>query len=76
MTLGPSTRRPPRRSGALRWLFRLVTVVVVFGIGVAVGQALEDRPAAGKPVTSFATIKPWTQTGRGVETRTVTVTTP
>ncbi len=76
MTLGPSTRRPPRRSAALRWLVRLLAVVVVFGIGVAVGQALEDRPAAGKPVTSFATIKPWTQTGRVVETRTVTVTTP
>jgi len=55
---------------------RLVAAVVVFGIGVAVGQALDDRPAAGKPVTSFATIKPWTQTGRVVETRTVTVTTP
>ncbi len=76
MTLGAPTRRPPRRSSTLRWLLRLAAVVVVFGIGVAVGQALEDRPAAGEPVTSFATIKPWTQTGRVVETRTVTVTTP
>ena len=76
MTLGSPTQRRPRRGGAFRWLVRLVAAVVVFGIGVAVGQALEDRPAAGKPVTSFATIKPWTQTGRVVETRTVTVTTP
>jgi hypothetical protein len=43
---------------------------------VAVGQALEDRPEAAKPVTSVATIKPWTQTNRITETRTVTVTTP
>jgi hypothetical protein len=35
---------------------------LVFGIGVAVGQALEDRPKAGKPVTNVSTIRPWTQT--------------
>lgn len=76
MTLATPMRRPPRRSSALRWLVRLAAAVVVFGVGVAVGQALEDSPQAGKQVTSFATIKPWTQTNRATETRTVTVTTP
>jgi uncharacterized protein YebE (UPF0316 family) len=37
-------------------------LAVAFGIGVAVGQALEDRPRAGKPVTNVSTIRPWTQT--------------
>jgi hypothetical protein len=76
MTLAPPPRRPPRRTSALRWLVRLVVAVVVFGVGVAVGQALEDSPQAGKQVTSFATIKPWTQTNPATETRTVTVPSP
>lgn len=53
-----------------------MAAVALFGAGVAVGQALEDRPRAAKPVTSVGTIKPWTQTSRITETRTVTVTTP
>jgi hypothetical protein len=60
----------------IRWLLWGVVVLVVFAAGIALGQALEDRPEAGTPVTSFATIKPWTQTNRVTETRTVTVTTP
>jgi hypothetical protein len=56
----------------IRWLIRVVVIVVVFAGGIALGQALEDRPEAGKPVTTFATIQPWTQTNRV----TVTVTTP
>jgi hypothetical protein len=39
-----------------------VILAVVFGIGVAVGQALEDRPRSSKPVTNVSTIRPWTQT--------------
>lgn len=75
MTTGvPNRRRRRRRAGVLRWLIRLAAVAVVFGLGVAVGQALEDRPEAGQPVTSFRTIQPWTQTNSVTETRTVTVT--
>jgi hypothetical protein len=71
---GPSTRRRRRRGGTvLRWLARIAVVVIVFGLGVAFGQALEDRPEPSRPITSIATIQPWTQTDR-VETRTVTVT--
>jgi hypothetical protein len=42
---------------------RLAVVGVVFALGVALGQALEDRPVPGEPVTSVTTIQPWTQTG-------------
>jgi hypothetical protein len=53
-----------------------LAAAALFGAGVAVGQALEDRPQVAKPVTSVGTIKPWTQTNRITETRTVTATTP
>ncbi|HEX7254971.1 MAG TPA: hypothetical protein VF236_03515 [Gaiellaceae bacterium] len=75
MSAGVPTRRRRRRgAGVLRWVVRLAAVVLVFGVGVAVGQALEDRPEPSKPVTSFRTFQPWTQTDRVTETRTVTVT--
>jgi hypothetical protein len=53
---------------------RALLVVVVFALGVALGQALEDRPQPAKPVTNVSTIQPWTQTDR--RTVTVTVTSP
>lgn len=65
VTSPPLKPYPPRRrrdSAIVRWAVRLVVFVVVFGIGVAVGQALEDRPRSGKPVTNISTIQPWTQT--------------
>jgi hypothetical protein len=55
-------RRPQRSRVAVRWLVRVVILAVVFGLGVAVGQAIEDRPRAGKPVTNVSTVRPWTQT--------------
>ncbi len=72
MTRGSAIQR--RR--LLRWLCGALAAAALFGAGVALGQALQDRPEAAKPVTSVATIKPWTQTNRITETRTVTVTTP
>jgi hypothetical protein len=39
-------------------------LVIVFGLGIAVGQALEDKPAARDPVTNIRTIRPWTTTQR------------
>lgn len=77
MTVATARRRRRRRgAGLLPWVVRGLVIALVFGAGVALGQALEDRPEAGKPVTTFATIQPWTQTDRSTETRTVTVTTP
>jgi hypothetical protein len=62
----PRTSRPRRRRRRLpivvHWLVRIAIVVVVFAIGVAVGQALEDRPRARDPVTNISTIRPWTHT--------------
>jgi hypothetical protein len=76
VTVRTAARRRRRRGAwLLPWLIRLVVVALVFAAGVALGQALEDQPEPAQPVTSFATIQPWTQTG-GTETRTVTVTTP
>ena len=47
-----------------RWLVGIGIVALVFALGVAVGQALEDRPPAGEPVTNISTIRPWTQTNQ------------
>jgi hypothetical protein len=69
-------RRRRRGAGLGRWLVRALAAVIIFGGGLAVGQALEERPRAGDPVTSFTTIAPWTQTATTAQTRTVTVTTP
>lgn len=77
MTLARPTaarHRRKRRPSILGWALRVLLVVVVFALGVAVGQALEDRPQPAKPVTRVSTIEPWTQTDSRATT--VTVTTP
>ena len=75
MTLRSSTR-PPRRSSRSRRilliLLGIAAVAVVFALGVAMGQALEDRPEPGQPVTDVSTIQPWTQTGQATVTVTQT----
>lgn len=55
-------RRPRRTRVSLRWLVGVAILALVFGLGVAVGQALEDRPRPSEPVTNVSTITPWTQT--------------
>jgi len=55
-------RRRRRLPGVTRWLVRIAIVAIVFALGVAVGQALEDRPPSREPVTNISTIRPWTQT--------------
>lgn len=73
MSTGPPVRRRRKRGvGVLGWLVRIAAAAIVFAVGVAVGQALEDRPEPSTPVTSVQTIQPWTQTGGLTETRTVT----
>jgi hypothetical protein len=63
-------RRRRRGAAVVPWLIRALVVVVVFGAGVALGQALEERPRAGQPVTSVTTIEPWTQTSTAAGTQT------
>jgi hypothetical protein len=49
-------RRRRRRALALRWGIRLAVAVVLFGAGVAVGEAIHDNPKPGGAVTSVSTI--------------------
>jgi hypothetical protein len=59
----PLTATRPRRgrharARAVRWLVALAAAVVVFGIGVAVGEALHDNPKPGISVTHVSTLHP------------------
>ena len=58
----PRTRRKRRLPVVVGWLLRIAIVAVAFALGVAVGQALEDKPPPSEPVTNISTIRPWTQT--------------
>jgi hypothetical protein len=68
VTLRSSTARPPRRRRRGRQilgiLLGIAAAAIVFAVGVALGQALEDRPEPSQPVTEVSTIQPWTQTGQ------------
>ncbi|HEY7604117.1 MAG TPA: hypothetical protein VH760_07630 [Gaiellaceae bacterium] len=51
-------RRPPRkRRGWARPLLWLAAIVVVFGVGLALGEALHDNPSGGTQ-TVVRTLKP------------------
>jgi len=51
-------RRPPRRRrGWVRPLLWLAAIVVVFGVGLALGEALHDNPSGGTQ-TVVRTLKP------------------
>jgi anti-sigma factor RsiW len=55
-------RRPRRgrraRSRPLYWLAGLIVAAVLFGAGVAVGEALHDNPTPGITQTSVRTLHP------------------
>jgi hypothetical protein len=54
-------RRTPR---ARRWpkvLLAVVVAVLLFGLGLALGLALEDRPVPGGTQTSVRTLEPLPQ---------------
>ncbi|HEY6836495.1 MAG TPA: hypothetical protein VI142_08590 [Gaiellaceae bacterium] len=65
-----TTRRRRRRSHPARWIVGGVLFVLVFAVGIALGQALEDNPAPGHTTTLERTFT------LAPESATVTVTTP
>ena len=44
-------RRLRRRQEVIRWSIRVLLVVLVFSLGIALGQAIQDNPDPGKTVT-------------------------
>lgn len=68
--------RLPRREGRLRlglWALRVAALLVVFAVGLALGQALDDSSPPAGTRTSVRTLAPVTLIPDPV---TVTVTTP
>ncbi len=65
MTLSPierrDRRRRRRREELTRWGLRLAVVLVVFALGVALGQALHDNPKPGQTITLERTLQIPTQ---------------
>jgi hypothetical protein len=67
------TRRFPRRGQLGVWTLRAAGLLIVFAIGIALGQALDDSSPPSGTETSIRTLVPATLSP---ETVTVTVTTP
>jgi hypothetical protein len=49
-------RRLQRRREVIRWSVRVLVVVLVFSLGVALGQAIQDNPRPGSTVTFDRTL--------------------
>jgi hypothetical protein len=54
----PSRRRTKRRSGPPRLLVAVVAAVLLFAVGIALGEALKDNPKPNLTVTTTKTIVP------------------
>ena len=61
-TLGPFSARRERRSrrdaAAVRWGLRLLLAAVIFALGVALGQALEQNAGDRGTQTVVRTVRP------------------
>ena len=51
-------RRPSLAFSVLRWILRLLVVGAIFGLGVALGEALHDNPDSGGSRTYVRTLRP------------------
>jgi hypothetical protein len=71
--VSPSPSRRRRRPRAALWLALAAAGVVLFVVGVAVGEALHDNPRLGGTRTFVRTLRPLT-VAPSVSTQTVTVT--
>ena len=49
-------RRLRRRQETIRWSIRVLLIALVFSLGVALGQAIQDNPRPGRTVTSDRTL--------------------
>ena len=49
-------RRLQRRREVIRWSIRALVVVLIFSLGVALGQAIQDNPQPGQTVTFDRTL--------------------
>jgi hypothetical protein len=54
----PSRRRTKRRSAPPRGLVAVVAAVLLFAVGIALGEALKDNPKPNLTVTTTKTIVP------------------
>jgi hypothetical protein len=59
-------RRLRRRQEVIRWSIRVLLVVLVFSLGIALGQAIQDNPEPGKTVTFDRTLTFKEQTPLGI----------
>lgn len=50
-------RRQRRRREVIRWSVRVLLAVLIFSLGVALGQAIEDNPRPGGTVTLDRTLR-------------------
>jgi hypothetical protein len=63
-------RRPKKKSPARRWIALGLACVLVFAVGIALGEALNDNPDSGRTRTLERTFT------LAPESATVTVTSP
>jgi hypothetical protein len=49
-------RRRRRREELVRWGIRVAITAIVFALGIALGQALQDNPKQGETVTLERTL--------------------
>jgi hypothetical protein len=73
-TPSPRLRRKRRRRTVVRWAIRIGAAAVIFGIGVALGQTLDDNPDPAKSptTTSIRTLGPLPLSSPSTVTVTVT----
>jgi hypothetical protein len=50
-------RRRRRREEITRWSIRVAVALLVFALGVALGQALHDNPKPGETITLERTLR-------------------
>jgi hypothetical protein len=50
-------RRMRRRQEVIRWSVRGLVLILIFSLGVALGQAIQDNPEPGRTVTFDRTLR-------------------